>query len=215
MKRIISLLLIAVLLTASLLSCDTQKSNKVCITVKDYGKIYVELYPDIAPETVKNFKNLVADGFYDGLTFHRVVSGFMIQGGDPKGNGSGGSDEKINGEFSLNGFKNELKHERGVISMARSGSAYDKYIAAGYPLDYFPLDIQTEIIDSYNSASSQFFIMHETTESLDGSYAAFGKVYEGMDIVDKIAQIETAYSSSGEKSSPITPIVIESIKFVE
>ena len=132
------------------------------------AKIEIELYPEVAPETVKNFETLVSEGFYDGLTFHRIIPGFMIQGGDPLGNGMGGSERKIKGEFRANGFANNLKHERGVISMAR---AYDP-----------------------NSASSQFFIMHKNAPHLDGSYAAFGKVVSGIEVVDEIASIPTDYS---------------------
>ena len=141
----------------------------VTIEMENGGKIEIELYPEFAPETVENFKNLVKEGFYDGLTFHRVIPGFMIQGGDPLGNGMGGSEKKIKGEFKNNGFaKNTLKHERGVISMARS---FDP-----------------------NSASSQFFIMHANAPHLDGSYASFGKVVSGMEVVDEIASIPTDYS---------------------
>lgn len=141
----------------------------VVIEMENGGKIELELYPEFAPETVKNFESLVSEGFYDGLTFHRVIPGFMIQGGDPLGNGMGGSEKKIKGEFKANGFsKNTLKHERGVISMAR---AFDP-----------------------NSASSQFFIMHANAPHLDGSYAAFGKVISGIEVVDEIASIPTDYS---------------------
>lgn len=132
------------------------------------GKIELELYPEVAPITVKNFEKLVSEGFYDGLIFHRVIPGFMIQGGDPLGNGMGGAKDKIKGEFRSNGVKNDLKHERGVISMAR---AYDP-----------------------NSASSQFFIMHKDAPHLDGQYAAFGKVVSGLEVVDEIASIPTDYS---------------------
>ena len=133
------------------------------------AEIKLELYPEFAPETVKNFEKLVSEGFYDGLTFHRVIPGFMIQGGDPLGNGMGGSEKKIKGEFKQNGFaQNTLKHERGVISMAR---AFDP-----------------------NSASSQFFIMHANAPHLDGAYAAFGKVISGIEAVDEIASIPTDYS---------------------
>lgn len=124
-----------------------------------------ELYPEIAPNTVNNFISLINKGFYDGLIFHRIIRGFMIQGGDPLGNGTGGPGYEIDGEFSSNGFKNDLKHEAGVLSMAR---AMDP-----------------------NSAGSQFFIMHKDSRHLDGEYAAFGKVIEGLDIVDKIACVET------------------------
>ena len=127
------------------------------------GKIELELYPEVAPKTVANFEKLVGQGFYDGLIFHRVIRGFMIQGGDPQGTGMGGAKEKIVGEFRANGHNNTLKHTRGVISMAR---AYDP-----------------------NSASSQFFIMHEDAPHLDGQYAAFGKVVSGMETVDEIASI--------------------------
>ncbi len=140
----------------------------VVIEMENGGKIEIELYPETAPITVKNFEKLVSEGFYDGLIFHRVIPGFMIQGGDPLGNGMGGADEKIKGEFAANGHKNDLKHTRGVISMAR---AYDP-----------------------NSASSQFFIMHADAPHLDGQYAAFGKVLSGMDVVDEIASIPTDYS---------------------
>ena len=140
----------------------------VVIEMENGGKIELELYPDIAPITVKNFEKLVNEGFYDGLTFHRGIRGFMIQGGDPLGNGMGGSEEKIVGEFRMNGYQNTIKHERGVISMARSQNP--------------------------NSASSQFFIMHENAPHLDGQYAAFGRVVSGMETVDEIAAIPTDFS---------------------
>ncbi len=140
----------------------------VVIEMENGGKIELELYPEVAPKTVANFTKLVGQGFYDGLIFHRVIPGFMIQGGDPQGNGMGGAKEKIVGEFRTNGFNNTLKHTRGVISMAR---AYDP-----------------------NSASSQFFIMHADAPHLDGQYAAFGKVVSGMEVVDEIASIPTDYS---------------------
>ena len=140
----------------------------VTITMENGKQIKIELYPEYAPKTVENFLKLVKEGFYDGLTFHRIIPGFMIQGGDPKGNGTGGSKEKIPGEFKQNGFpQNTLKHTRGVISMAR---AYDP-----------------------NSASSQFFIMHADAPHLDGAYAAFGKVVEGMETVDEIAATPTGF----------------------
>ncbi len=140
----------------------------VIIEMENGGKIEIELYRDVAPKTVENFEALVTAGFYDGLIFHRVIPGFMIQGGDPLGNGMGGAEKKIKGEFSANGWNNTLKHERGVISMAR---AFDP-----------------------NSASSQFFIMHANAPHLDGQYAAFGKVVSGMEVVDEIASIPTDYS---------------------
>lgn len=144
-------------------------------------KIKLELYPEMAPKTVANFEKLVKEGFYNGLGFHRIIPGFMIQGGDPLGNGMGGSDERIPGEFAQNGWRqNTLKHTRGVISMAR---AYDP-----------------------NSASSQFFIMHEDAPHLDGAYAAFGKVVEGMDTVDEIASVPTGF-----RDEPKIPMIMKSV----
>ena len=140
----------------------------VVIEMENGGVIELELCADAAPKTVANFESLVKEGFYDGLIFHRVIPGFMIQGGDPLGNGMGGAEKKIVGEFRANGHANPIKHERGVISMAR---AYDP-----------------------NSASSQFFIMHANAPHLDGQYAAFGKVVSGMEVVDEIASIPTDYS---------------------
>ena len=137
----------------------------VTITMADGGVIKAELYPEIAPNTVNNFISLIQKGFYDGLIFHRVIEGFMLQGGDPDGNGTGGPGYHIPGEFSSNGFQNDLKHTPGVLSMARS---------------MMP-----------DSAGSQFFIMHKTSPHLDGEYAAFGKVTEGMDVVDRIATCAT------------------------
>ena len=150
------------------------------MTIKDYGTVKIELYPEIAENTVNNFIYLVNDGFYDGLTFHRVIEDFMIQGGDPTGTGTSGPGYSIKGEFSANGVKNSLKHEDGVISMARSSS--------------------------YDSAGSQFFIMTSTSTHLDGNYAAFGKVIEGLDIIYKIHSVET---NSNDK--PLEDVVIESI----
>ena len=139
----------------------------VTIQMKDGGVMKAELYPDIAPITVQNFIDLASKGFYNGLIFHRVISGFMIQGGDPEGIGIGGPGYCIKGEFAANGFKNDLKHTRGVLSMARAGDP--------------------------NSAGSQFFIMHEDAPFLDGQYAAFGKLIEGIEEVDKIASVKTDY----------------------
>ena len=157
----------------------------VVIEMENGGEIHLELYPAYAPKTVANFEKLVKEGFYDGLTFHRVIAGFMIQGGDPLGNGMGGSDETIPGEFAANGFAdNTLKHTRGVISMARSS----------YP----------------NSASSQFFIVHQDSPHLNGYYAAFGQVTAGMEVVDAIAAVET---NSSDK--PLVDVVIETIRVVE
>lgn len=158
------------------------------IKVKDIGVIKLELDADTAPITVTNFVNLANAGFYDGLTFHRVIEGFMIQGGDPKGNGTGGSNQSIKGEFSSNGVENDLKHTRGVISMARSSDP--------------------------NSASSQFFIMHAAAEHLDGSYAAFGWVTEGMAVVDKIATETPVTDNNGTVKDGSKP-VIEYIKVID
>ena len=152
----------------------------VTITMEDGSVIKAELYPDIAPESVNNFISLINKNFYDGLTFHRVIYGFMIQGGCPQGTGTGGPGYHIKGEFSQNGFENNLKHTPGVLSMARS---------------MFP-----------NSAGSQFFLMHKDAPHLDGAYAAFGKVIEGMEVVDKIAEVDTDYSDK-----PLTPQVMKTV----
>ncbi len=168
-------------------AADSGKHH-VEIQVKDYGTIKVELDADTAPISVSNFINLAKDGFYDGLTFHRIISGFMIQGGDPSGNGTGGSDETIKGEFTANGVENGISHVRGVISMARS--------------------------QDYDSASSQFFIMHEDAPSLDGQYAAFGKVTEGMEIVDKICEDTPVTDNNGTVEAAKQP-KIESVKVID
>ncbi len=162
-----------------------QPKYEAVITVKNYGKITMELDPTYAPITVANFVKLAEDGFYDGLTFHRIMEGFMIQGGDPKGNGSGGSDQQIKGEFSQNGVNNPLSHKRGVVSMAR----------ASYSMD---------------SASSQFFICHDDSTVLDGQYASFGVVTDGMDVVDKIAEDAEPTDDNGTIPRDQQP-VIESI----
>ncbi|BBH25163.1 MAG: peptidylprolyl isomerase [Intestinibaculum porci] len=185
MKKLITLMLSLVLMM-TLSACSSSKSNNdgsntAVITVENYGKITVQLDPKQAPITVKNFKKLVHEKFYDGLTFHRIIQGFMIQGGDPNGDGTGGSDDTIKGEFSANGVKNTLKHKRGVISMARSSD--------------------------YNSASSQFFIMQETNSSLDGQYAAFGKVTSGMDVVDKIANSVQVTDNNGSVAAKNQPVI--------
>lgn len=139
----------------------------VRIEMENGGIIDIELYEEIAPITCENFKKLVSSGFYDGLIFHRVIAGFMIQGGDPTGTGCGGSDKNIKGEFMINGVSNSISHVRGVISMARS--------------------------QSYNSASSQFFICHADAKFLDGQYAGFGKVVSGIEVVDEIAKVKTDF----------------------
>ena len=188
------IVIIVLLLVINILVNDKKEKNDmkdlltgkhyVEMKVKDYGTIKLELDSDVAPITVTNFINLVNSKFYDGLTFHRIIDGFMIQGGDPLGNGTGGSSKIIKGEFSENGVKNSISHVRGVISMARSSD--------------------------YNSASSQFFIVQEDTTSLDGQYAAFGKVISGMDVVDKIAKVKVE-DDNGTVSKENQP-VIESIR---
>ena len=155
----------------------------VTIKMKDGGVMKAELYPDIAPESVKNFVDLASKGFYNGLIFHRVIPGFMIQGGDPEGTGMGGPGYSIKGEFTANGFRNDLKHTRGVLSMAR---AMDP-----------------------NSAGSQFFIMHEDYPSLDGQYAAFGKLIEGIEVVDKIASVRTDYNDRPLEPQQIDFMTVE------
>ncbi len=169
MKRLIPVILVISLLLC-LFGCGDKYSSGIHhaeIEVENYGTISVELDADTAPISVQNFCELAEDGFYDGLTFHRIISGFMIQGGDPNGDGTGGSENNIKGEFSENGVENDISHVRGTISMARSGE--------------------------YDSGSSQFFIVHEDSTFLDGQYAGFGHVTEGMEIVDAIcadAQVE-------------------------
>ena len=161
------------------------KENTVNIVIDtNMGEIKAELYPDVVPVTVKNFVDLIKKGFYNGLTFHRVIEGFMIQGGCPKGNGTGGPGYCIKGEFRANGVKNDLKHERGVLSMARAMSP--------------------------DSAGSQFFIMHETSPHLDGQYAAFGKVTDGMNVVDKIATVRTDFNYR-----PLEKVVINEMRVSE
>ena len=150
------------------------------INIKDFGEVELELYPDLAPITVDNFVKLANKGFYNGLTFHRIIKGFMIQGGCPKGNGTGGPGYQIKGEFAANGVNNPIKHERGVISMARAMNP--------------------------DSAGSQFFIMHKDAPHLDGQYAAFGKVIRGIEVVDKVAGVQTDF-----RDKPLKPVIIETI----
>ena len=202
MKRFTSLLL-ALLAAASALfltvSCGKKEAQvsagggegggengiiMIEIEMENGGVIKLELYPDIAPVTVDNFVGLVKEGFYDGLIFHRVINGFMIQGGDPEGTGFGGAEKKIKGEFASNGVANDLSHTRGVISMARSKQK--------------------------DSASSQFFIVQEDSTYLDGDYAAFGKVTEGMDVVDEIASVKT-----DRNNKPLEDVVIKSIRVID
>ncbi len=192
MKKIISFALVLSMLLLVLCSCGSKKTIAK-IEVENYGTITVELYPDIAPITVKNFVNLAKKGFYNGLTFHRIMDGFMIQGGDPLGNGTGGNTDSqgnrltIKGEFTANGVNNTLSHKRGVISMARA--------------------------QDYNSASSQFFIMHKDAAYLDGAYAAFGQVTSGMEVVDKICADAKPIDGNGtipaENQPKIISITIE------
>ena len=191
MNRLLCIALCLILLGT--MGCTSGEKNKTeeetmhseypiaTITMKDGGVIKLELYPKIAPESVKNFISLANSKFYDGLIFHRVISGFMIQGGCPKGNGTGGPGYNIKGEFSANGVDNSLSHERGVISMARAMA--------------------------YDSAGSQFFICHADSQFLDGQYAAFGKVIEGMDVVDAIASVKT-----NSQDKPLQDQVIDSIR---
>jgi len=158
--------------------------NPIAIIEMENGKkIKLELYPDVAPITVENFIKLAKDNFYDGVIFHRVIKGFMIQGGDPEGTGMGGPGYSIKGEFRDNGFENNLKHERGVISMARASDP--------------------------NSAGSQFFIMHQDAPHLDGSYAAFGRVIEGIEVVDEIANVKTDFRDRPVEKQVIKTIIIE------
>ncbi len=192
-KKILIAAVLAFLAVLTLVSCSKDKpaesgdlgdSVMVQIEMQNGGIIKLELYPKAAPITVENFVNLVNEGFYDGLIFHRVIKDFMIQGGDPEGTGMGGSDTKIKGEFKQNGWDNPISHVRGVISMARSRSM--------------------------DSASSQFFICHGDATYLDGQYAAFGKVTEGMDVVDEIASVPT-----DKNDRPVEDVVIKTIKVIE
>lgn len=166
----------------------TGEKPQIKIHIKDYGVITAQLEPDAAPITVENFLKLAKDGFYDGLTFHRIISGFMIQGGDPLGNGMGGSEQMIKGEFSGNGVDNPLSHTRGALSMARA--------------------------QNKDSASSQFFIVHKDSDFLNGDYAVFGYVTEGMDVVDKICDNVAVEDSNGTVKKENQP-VIERVEVVE
>lgn len=194
MKKIIAFLLCAVLAGAAL-GCGSKDKSEASagdadllsglhyaeIEVEDYGTISLELDADTAPITVTNFVNLAKDGFYDGLTFHRIIDGFMIQGGDPLGNGTGGSGETIKGEFSDNGVENDISHVRGTISMARSSDP--------------------------DSASSQFFIVHQDSTYLDGQYAAFGHVTDGMDVVDAICEDTPVQDNNGTVAAEDQPVI--------
>lgn len=205
MKKFIKIVALVLAMTLVFASCSGSSDNKesegesttasnyvqkVKFTMENGGSFIIALYPQYAPETVENFLNLVKVGFYDGLTFHRVIDGFMAQGGDPEGTGMGGSGKNIVGEFSINGFtQNTLSHKRGIVSMARS--------------------------NDYNSASSQFFICYDDASYLDGQYAAFGEVIEGMEVVDAFLEVERVYDAYGEKSKPVEPIVIEKAEVIE
>ena len=161
-----------------------ENKNPIVTFEMENGDVFrAELYPEIAPNTVRHFISLVNHNFYDGVIFHRVIKGFMIQGGDPEGMGIGGPGYAIKGEFSANGFKNDLKHERGVLSMARS---------------MMP-----------DSAGSQFFVMHKDSPHLDGQYAGFGKVIEGMDVVDKIAEIKTNFQDKPKQDQVMKSVTVE------
>lgn len=157
-----------------------EKNPIVTIQMEDGGQIQIELYPETAPNTVNNFISLIKKGYYDGLTFHRIIKGFMIQGGCPEGTGMGGPGYSIRGEFEMNGYENKLLHTAGVISMARSQMP--------------------------DSAGSQFFIMHKDAPHLDGAYASFGKVTEGMDVVNQLAEVDTDY-----RDMPLKPVVMEKV----
>ncbi len=201
MKKTLIGFLSLTLTVSALVGCGSKKSEESALSanllsglhhaeieVEDYGTIALELDADTAPISVTNFVKLAKDGFYDGLTFHRIIDGFMIQGGDPLGNGTGGSESTIKGEFADNGVENSISHVRGVISMARSQSP--------------------------NSASSQFFIVHEDSIFLDGQYAAFGRVTEGMEIVDQLCADTPVQDSNGTVSADDQPI-ITSIKVTD
>lgn len=200
MKKVISLMLMFSLVwmtgcqakktddsAASSGAADGSKNPTVTISVKDFGDIVVEMNPTVAPNTVKNFMKLASEGFYDGLTFHRVISGFMIQGGDPDGVGTGGPGYSIKGEFNSNGVENPLKHTRGVISMARAQAP--------------------------DSAGSQFFIMHADSDFLDGEYAAFGQVISGIEVVDKIAEVSKDAMDKPEADVVIEKMTVDAKGF--
>lgn len=182
MKKIIAAVAL-VLLLCTLCSCGSRDIHHAEITVENYGTIYVELDAKAAPITVENFIDLAKDGFYDGLTFHRIIDGFMIQGGDPEGTGYGGSDRQIKGEFSVNGVENDISHVRGVISMARA--------------------------NDFDSASSQFFIVQSDSTELDGMYAAFGHVTAGMEIVDRICLDTPVQDFNGTVLAKDQPVIRE------
>lgn len=194
MKKIFAFAAALALLLGILTACGSGNSDEISgkhhveIVIRDYGTIAVELDADAAPITVANFLKLAKSGFYDGLTFHRIINGFMMQGGDPEGTGMGGSSEKIKGEFSANGVKNDLSHTRGAISMARS--------------------------QAMDSASSQFFIVHQDSTFLDGQYACFGYVTDGMDVVDAICETVPVVDNNGTVQDGHQP-VMETIRVID
>lgn len=186
----IGLIVMTVISTCAGCKGKEEGNTMVQVEMASGEKFVIELYSEYAPKTVENFINLVKDGFYDGLTFHRIVDGFMAQGGDPEGTGTGGSSQTIKGEFSSNGYKeNTLSHTKGVISMARSNAP--------------------------DSASSQFFIVLGDASFLDGNYAAFGKVTEGMDVVENFQTIERTMNSMGEMATPVEPVVMKKVTIVK
>lgn len=193
MKRTLATAAALLLLVGLLTACGGDKTvsgkHHVEIEIENYGTIAVELDADIAPVTVANFLKLAKEGFYDGLTFHRIINGFMMQGGDPEGTGMGGSEEKIKGEFSANGVQNTLSHTRGAISMARNAMSYD-------------------------SASSQFFIVHQDSTFLDGQYACFGYVTSGMEIVDRICEETPVTDNNGTVQDGCQPVIV-SIRVID
>lgn len=194
MKKILAFAAALALLLGILTACGSGNSDELSgkhhveIVIRDYGTIAVELDADAAPITVANFLKLAKSGFYDGLAFHRIINGFMMQGGDPEGTGMGGSSEKIKGEFSANGVKNDLSHTRGAISMARS--------------------------QAMDSASSQFFIVHQDSTFLDGQYACFGYVTDGMDVVDAICETVPVVDNNGTVQDGHQP-VMETIRVID
>lgn len=193
MKRTLATAAALLLLVGLLTACGGDKTvsgkHHVEIEIENYGTIAVELDADAAPVTVANFLKLAKEGFYDGLTFHRIINGFMMQGGDPEGTGMGGSEEKIKGEFSANGVQNTLSHTRGAISMARNAMSYD-------------------------SASSQFFIVHQDSTFLDGQYACFGYVTSGMEIVDRICEETPVTDNNGTVQDGCQPVIV-SIRVID
>lgn len=220
MKRIFALILAVMFCLTLLCSCNKDEGNEdygkefkaginidteghklhnVEITVKNYGIITLTLDETLAPITVQNFLKLTGEGFYDGLTFHRIIDGFMIQGGDPEGNGTGGSEQTIKGEFAYNGVKNDLSHVRGVISMARQGEN-----------PYYGITAEM----ANNSASSQFFIMHKDSMGLNGQYAAFGWVTSGMEFVDQICEDTQVEDRNGTVLAKNQPVIV-SVRVVE